>query len=318
MVIEIELCFPGLRFALPQHKGLLLSIQLLQETLVAPGHRLHEYLIGAVDNHSLPALTIGGERRAYFSVQRKLIHHPDSIEGRLGSIISPDFGRLIVVVSGCPEEPGAIQKLHAEESIVEPAPLKQWPGLRRLDSAIEQEEGSHALQIRNHEQHAHDQQMEGIELYRHVIAHVEYEYIAHGSHADQRSQKSESRDQKQQASDSLNGSGKDGVSLGGAHESPKQAHGSGFAISAHQPGKNESGELELDDLVHAIADQGTGQHQPNADAQPLMQRLVMGALAVKHRPYYGRRHGHCQEAEGENPVVSGVAAAAGENRDRVA
>ena len=111
----------------------------------------------------------------------------------------------------------------------------RFRGKRR--GLAQQQESDQAWNVGGQEKAGEQDEVEGKQLYRHIVRHVQRIHLDHVGEADQGAEGGRARDDQQQSACEHGAAGEDFISRGRAHGCPENPHGRERAERLQQPGQ---------------------------------------------------------------------------------
>src|SRR5262249_21081746 len=132
-----------------------------------------------IEDDAAPAVIVGEKGRAQLAVKRELVDVPDAVKRRLGPSSAVDVPSRPAAVRIHRDEPETKGKLCSEGDAIAAACSQNLRLSGSLDGAIKKEEVGETGKLGRKKEQRHQNEVEGEQLYGHVVRHVKHEDLGH-------------------------------------------------------------------------------------------------------------------------------------------
>ena len=296
--------------ALDEGEGVLRGVDGGSEVGARVVHVLENHEVCVVEDDAMPAVVIGEERGVGLVVDSELVDVPDAVEGGFGPAGAVGFPAVACSPGDDAYEPEREESLHDERDAIGASGAEERSLPRGFGGAIEEEEVGEAAEFRREEEQREQDEVQGEQLDRDVVGHVEEEDVGHVGEGDEGAEGHGAGDEEEKAAEQFDAAGGDFVGMGGADGGPEHAHGREVAEGFQESKEGGKRHLERNGFVKAVDEHLAGEREAEKEPEPFVQVTVACPAAIEDGPERGGDEREDGERKDEDEVDGFVAAAA--------
>ncbi len=175
--------FPGGIIAFCQCQRLLARVEIERVAKPRVAHEMDGDDFGVVEDHPSPSIGVGDQGRSRLAVDLEFINVPDAIQGRFRRELAVSFAAFGSAHQCHAEVKNDQQSSKHDPDPVQPPSAEEWAVLGGFHSAIQDEQPGEPIEVREHQEERHGQEVTRKEFDGNVIAEVEREHVAENADA---------------------------------------------------------------------------------------------------------------------------------------